>query len=175
MTLPSSGQISFDQIRIELGVPTQAPFSLDAAENGTYVPLQQCTTPRPSSTNPAAISEWYGYNHSATASVAYTGMEGSSTPGIGVVDSFTACSLGVNYGYTVYVYSDVHYAYNTCTTGLNNFFGQPSTGTWYEFSLGTLVDSGDCSSSCVGAGGSCTDTAVCCPGLVCQSNTCAGI
>lgn len=175
MTLPSSGPISFNDIRIELGVPSQAPFSLDAAENGTYATIQQCATPRPSSANPASISEWYGYNHSATGSVALTNLEGSSTLGTGVMDSATACTLGANQAFTAYVYDSIYYVYNTCTTSLNFFFGDPTTDTWYEFSFGTLVNSGDCSTSCVGAGGSCTDTSECCSGLVCQSNLCTGI
>ena len=36
MVLPSSGQIAMSQIRTELNVASQAPFSLDTAENGGY-------------------------------------------------------------------------------------------------------------------------------------------
>ena len=53
-------------IRIELGISTQSPFSLDTAENGGYVTINVCSPSRPSSGNPAAMSEWYGYNHTAT-------------------------------------------------------------------------------------------------------------
>ena len=65
MALPSSGTLGMNQIRIELGISTQAPFSLDTAENGGYVSLNQCSPSLPFSGNPAAISEWYGYNHTA--------------------------------------------------------------------------------------------------------------
>lgn len=54
------------QIRSELGVPSQAPFSLDTAENGGYVTINTYSPSYPSSGNPASMSEWYGYNQSAT-------------------------------------------------------------------------------------------------------------
>ena len=63
MALPSSGTLGMNQIRVELGIPSQAPFSLDTAENGGYVPINQCSPSRPSFGNPASISEWYSYNH----------------------------------------------------------------------------------------------------------------
>lgn len=66
MVLPSSGQISLSQIRTELGVPSQAPFSLDYAEGGGYVAINTYSPSYPSSGNPASVSEWYGYNQSAT-------------------------------------------------------------------------------------------------------------
>lgn len=63
MPLPLSGTLTMNQIRTELGIPAQAPFSLDTAENGGYVALNPCSPYQPSSGNPASISEWYGYNH----------------------------------------------------------------------------------------------------------------
>jgi len=63
MALPTSGSLSMNQIRTELGIPSQAPLSLDTAENGGYVAINQCSPLRPSAGNPASISEWYGYNH----------------------------------------------------------------------------------------------------------------
>lgn len=63
MALPLSGTLTMNQIRTELGIPSQAPFSLDTAENGGYVALNPCSPYQPSSGNPASISEWYGYNH----------------------------------------------------------------------------------------------------------------
>jgi hypothetical protein len=72
MALPSSGQISMNQIRTELGIPSQSPFSLDTAENGGYVAINTNSTSRPNSANPAAMSEWYSYNHSAVGCTAPT-------------------------------------------------------------------------------------------------------
>jgi len=72
MVLPvSPNQISFDNIRIELNVPLQASFNLRSASIGFYEPLQQCQSPFPNTATPDAISEWHGYNHSATASLTY--------------------------------------------------------------------------------------------------------
>ena len=66
MALPSSGQLSMNQIRTELGVQTQAPFSLYSAQIGSYVTINPCSTSKPSSSTPANISKWYGYNQSAS-------------------------------------------------------------------------------------------------------------
>lgn len=65
MTLQSSGTISMSQINTELGRSSTANISLDTAENGGYGAINIGSTSRPSSNNPAAMSEWYGYNHNA--------------------------------------------------------------------------------------------------------------
>jgi hypothetical protein len=65
MTLPASGQISFSQINTELGRASNAQISLNTAEDGGYATINNCAQPKPNATNPAAISEWYSYNHSA--------------------------------------------------------------------------------------------------------------
>lgn len=64
MTLPSSGnQISFGDIRIELGVSGQAPFSITSASTNQYVNINTSASPFPDSATPHAISEWYSYQH----------------------------------------------------------------------------------------------------------------
>ena len=75
MVLPSSGQIAMSQIRTELTVTSQAPFSLDTAENGGYVAINTYSPSYPSSGNPASMSEWYGYNHSATTTTTTAGCQ----------------------------------------------------------------------------------------------------
>ena len=65
MTLPSSGPLSLSQINTELGRSSNATISLNTAEDGGYVPINQCADPKPSASNPATVSEWYGYNHLA--------------------------------------------------------------------------------------------------------------
>lgn len=67
MALQYSGSISMGQINVELGRGASVPISLDAAENGTYSTINVNSANRPSGTNPASMSEWYGYNHSAAA------------------------------------------------------------------------------------------------------------
>jgi hypothetical protein len=67
MTLVLSGPISMGDINVELGRARTEKISLDTAENNGYVAINQNSASRPSSTNPATISEWRGYNHSAVA------------------------------------------------------------------------------------------------------------
>lgn len=89
MALPLSGPISASMIRTELGIPSQAPFSIDSAENGTYIALNTCSAYLPSPSNPAAISEWYGYCHSCVCG--YSFCLGYST-----VSCAEACTDGYN-------------------------------------------------------------------------------
>lgn len=65
MTLVSSGTIRMSDINTELGRSSTATISLDTAENGGYATINTNSASRPSSTNPASMSEWYGYNHNA--------------------------------------------------------------------------------------------------------------
>ena len=93
MPLPSSGQISFSNLRTELGIPSQAPFSLTAAAEGGYVTINSSSPSRPSASEPHKISDWYGYNHtfSATRGIAIdlTVTSGTAT--------LTAFKNGVSY------------------------------------------------------------------------------
>ena len=75
MALPSSGPISMSQINTELGRSASSAISLDTAENGGYGAIKQCTFPRPDGGNPASMSEWYGYNHSAACTVSCSTSE----------------------------------------------------------------------------------------------------
>lgn len=61
--LPSSGIITMGDIRTELGVPSQAPFSLNTATNGGYGSINPASPNKPSGADPDALSEWYGYDH----------------------------------------------------------------------------------------------------------------
>ena len=65
MALPSSGTIGMNQIRTELGIPTQSPFSLNTAVQEGYVYLNECSAAKPTFGTPQTLSEWYSYNHSA--------------------------------------------------------------------------------------------------------------
>jgi hypothetical protein len=82
MTLPLSGSLGMNDIRTELGIPSQAPFSLASASLGIYVPLNQNSFYRPTPSAPFTISSWYGYNHAASASP-------SPTPSITISPSRT--------------------------------------------------------------------------------------
>ena len=82
MALPASGQISMDMIRVELGVPSQSPFGLNEARNGTYVALNQNSPTLPPSTGAVSLSDWYSYDQSAGDScTCYTIVNEGGTTG----------------------------------------------------------------------------------------------
>lgn len=94
MTLPAAyATLSMGDINVELGRSRTATISLDAAENGSYGAINQASSSRPSASNPASISEWYGYNHNASSgpvlTYVYLYYGGNAT---------AACS-GTNAGY----------------------------------------------------------------------------
>lgn len=66
--MQASGTISMSQINSEFGRSSTAGISLDTAENGGYATINTASASRPSGTNPASMSEWYGYNHNASSS-----------------------------------------------------------------------------------------------------------
>lgn len=72
--LQGSGQISFGDINEELGRSRTSQISLDAAENGAYGTINTLSPNKPSVTNPATLSEWYGYNHLVTFGHFGTGL-----------------------------------------------------------------------------------------------------
>jgi hypothetical protein len=61
MALPSSGQISMDDIRAELGVPSQSPFSMNTARQGGYVAINQFSPSIPPFSGQVSLSDWYNY------------------------------------------------------------------------------------------------------------------
>jgi len=61
--LQSNGLIKFSELRSELGVGSQAPFLLHAAESGTYNTINSCSSTKPNGTGTTRMDEWYSYNH----------------------------------------------------------------------------------------------------------------
>jgi hypothetical protein len=66
MALPSSGEIKMSQINTELGRASNSSIALNSAEDGGYAAINQCSPNHPNPNNPSTMSEWYGYNHSAS-------------------------------------------------------------------------------------------------------------
>lgn len=135
MVLPASGQISFNDIRIELNVGGQSPFSLESASKGLYVPLNPASPSAPNSTAPYAVSEWYSYQHCiSVGSVKYKSTAGApATP--------NECNPGEYDAGPTTLYSDncgaiavncKLYQNSTCTAaaaGLLTYFTDTSLGT----------------------------------------------
>jgi len=121
MVLPvSPNQISFNDIRIELNVPSQASFNLRSASIGFYAAIQQCQTPTPNTATPDAIGEWHGYNHSATASL--TINKTTDFTSSNCTDACNADEVG-NTSLQAYTRDSSNYFGNTtCTTGLTPGF-----------------------------------------------------
>ena len=71
MALPLSGQISMDDIRIELGVPSQTNFDINTARSGGYVTINTCSTYKPPSSGQISLSDWYGYNQTQSCGPTY--------------------------------------------------------------------------------------------------------
>lgn len=63
MALPLSGDLSFNQIGVEIQRASGAILDIKDAELGVYVPLNVYSTYRPNGITPCSVSEWYGYNH----------------------------------------------------------------------------------------------------------------
>lgn len=145
MAIPTSGALSFSTIRIELdggGTGTTAPTGLDNAENGGYGAINKCSTQYPLGANPAAVSEWYGYNHTATPTTYLTNTEGPSGTSAG------ACALQNADQTTIYVVGSVYYITSICTTLVEDGYHRDSTSTnWYQFASGALVSSGACTTT----------------------------
>lgn len=87
--LQSSGQISFNNLNLELGRVTGTEISLQKAQVGTYGTLKN-VTPKPAGSSPFHLSDWLGYNHAIQTS--------SGGGGGGTVNTGT---LSNNTGYTI--------------------------------------------------------------------------
>lgn len=123
MVLPASGQISFDDIRIELQVGSQGSFNLESASLGVYTPLNECGY-FPSSTNPDSIDEWYNYCHNCTASLYIRGDYSATSCNDACTSTpFVPCLIDVLNTGSVY--------------HLEALCGNPATGYWATYSGGT--------------------------------------
>jgi hypothetical protein len=101
MALPAQGSLSYNNIRTELGLQTTA-FSAGAAEQSTYVPINQCSTYKPSQAPNCSISEWYGYDHTQPC-VAYEFPAVSCDTNVGICDqAFNSSQANQNTSMTVY-------------------------------------------------------------------------
>jgi hypothetical protein len=66
MPIQSSGSVSLGNINQELGRNLTATIGLRLAEIGSYVAINTGSTSRPNGQAPHTMSEWRGYNHTAS-------------------------------------------------------------------------------------------------------------
>ena len=87
------------QINTELNRSASATISLDAAENGDYGAINTNSAIRPNPSNPAAMSEWRCYNHSAAGCNAptITGTDRTSTSAILYISHSNCNAMEVQY------------------------------------------------------------------------------
>lgn len=119
MPLPSSGQISMGDINVELGRARSSYIELDNAENGDYAAINGCSPSRPSSGNPAAMSEWRGYNHTFAC---------CNAPSISS-NSVTSSSFTINVSYSNCSAMHVEYSSNGGSTWQTSTGGCSGTAT----------------------------------------------
>ena len=66
MAITTSGQIKYSDINFELGRSSTATIAIHLAELGIYGSINTNSSSRPDGTSSSTISEWYGYNHTAS-------------------------------------------------------------------------------------------------------------
>lgn len=101
MALPTSGTISMSAIRSELGIPSQAPFSLNTARAGGYVPLNPYSPTLPPSSGSVSLASWYGYCHSCTSLYTFTIYKAANHYPQGWSSASAACSGSRDVAWTV--------------------------------------------------------------------------
>lgn len=91
MALQSSGTIKFSELAAELNQGVGTSFSMRDAAGGTYEAINTTSSSFPNSTTPHAISEWYSYDHNATA--AYSNTKYYQNDGTG---DYIDCTTGTS-------------------------------------------------------------------------------
>lgn len=122
-----NGTVSMSGINLELGRSSTAQISLDAAENGSYAAINSCSPSRPSSSNPASMSEWRGYNHSFAC---------CNAPSISS-NSSTSSSITINVSYSNCTTMHVEWSSNGGSSWSTNSGGCSSTPTISGLSAST--------------------------------------
>jgi len=121
MALPPYGIISMDDIRVELGVPSQAPFDIDIARQGGYVILNPYSPTMPPYSGTVSLASWYSYCQACTPLYSFTiYYEGFDKTFRGWGSAIEACAGWGTYSLTVYsssstlaIYSSLFYLSGT--------------------------------------------------------------
>jgi hypothetical protein len=98
MALPLSGDLSFNQIGVEIQRADGAILDIKDAELGVYVPLNVYSTYRPNGVIPCSVSEWYGYNHTQSQFTPFFQVVKNSVASIPVNTNFNMWITIANIG-----------------------------------------------------------------------------
>lgn len=165
MTLPAAyATISMGDINVELGRARTSSISLNTAEDGGYGAINTNSSSRPSASDPAALSEWYSYNHSAAparsisfsnyTSLGYTGSVSGTVTIVGTYTFQAAAALyygGGTVSANININGNTRFASRGGASGTNySTTFTLSTGT-YSYSLSTTVSSGSGGSGYINA------------------------
>jgi len=139
--LQSSGQISMSDINLELNRASTSQISLDGAENGAYGAINGNSTSRPNGANPAAMSEWYGYNHNAVPPRNITFSSWTTRTGTNTLQT-TSGTVTMNGTWTFYAqavsFSSANVSATIRVNGIQQTaFSRSGTRNSNQFSLGT--------------------------------------
>jgi hypothetical protein len=67
MALQGSGEIRLSQVNVELGRGSSNIHSMQDGQTGVYATINTNSAAKPDGIAPHSMSEWYGYNHTATS------------------------------------------------------------------------------------------------------------
>ena len=133
MALPSSGTISMNSIRTELGVSAQAPFSLNSARSGTYSPLNPYSPSLPPATGQVSLSSWYNYCHTCTILYSFQVYKAQNHYPQNWTSATDACNGSRDNAWAVYSSSS--------SLGVGSTLYALSGTVYYEFTVSGTPDS----------------------------------
>lgn len=109
MALQTTGPISVSDILAETGIAAGTTVSLKQLETGVFFAINTASPSYPDGSAPDALSEWYGYDHSATAgfiNTQYLDYDGVNDYVQGAVTDKTGFSDPNQFTYVLWVRND---------------------------------------------------------------------
>lgn len=100
MALPGSGELTFDQIGVELQRASGSILNITTAETGGYVALNPYSTYKPDGVIPSSVSEWYNYNHTQSQLAPFFQITKSTPSDVNVNTNFNFTITVANGGNT---------------------------------------------------------------------------
>jgi hypothetical protein len=100
MALPGSGELTFDQIGVELQRASGSILNITTAETGGYVALNPYSTYKPDGVVPSSVSEWYNYNHTQSQLAPFFQITKSTPSDVNVNTNFNFTITVANGGNT---------------------------------------------------------------------------